>query len=98
LGTLLILNRSIEHQTTLAQLKTAQTKPVQTEKMSSLGQLVAGIAHEINNPINFIHGNLDYSATYCKELLELVDLYQEAYPQPQRQIQAKVTGAFPISY
>lgn len=55
---------------------------VQKEKMSSLGQLVAGIAHEINNPINFIYGNLNYVKNYAKDLLESIALYQKEYPDP----------------
>ncbi|XGV98102.1 MAG: sensor histidine kinase [Leptolyngbya sp. BL-A-14] len=55
---------------------------VQTEKMSSLRQLVAGIAHEINNPINFIHGNIKHLDNYAQVLLELVQRYQHQYPEP----------------
>ncbi|MDB9315559.1 ATP-binding protein [Spirulina sp. CS-785/01] len=65
----------------LSTLQQAQTKLVQTEKMSSLGQLVAGVAHEINNPVNFIHGNIDHARHYVKDLLELIDTYQQEYPQ-----------------
>ncbi|WP_413167232.1 GAF domain-containing protein [Capilliphycus salinus ALCB114379] len=63
-------------------LKQAQIQLVQTEKMSSLGHLVAGIAHEINNPVNFIYGNLDPATDYTQDLLDLVQLYQQEYPQP----------------
>lgn len=63
----------------LKNLKKAQVQLVQTEKMSSLGQLVAGIAHEINNPINFIYANLSYVNRYTQNLLDLVDIYQENY-------------------
>jgi histidine kinase len=62
-------------QTTLQELKRTQTQLVHNEKMSSLGQLVAGIAHEINNPINFIYGNLTHTTIYVESLLELVDIY-----------------------
>ncbi len=63
----------------LTTLKKTQTQLVQTEKMSSLGQLVAGIAHEINNPINFIYANLAYVSTYSQDLLTLIARYQERY-------------------
>jgi two-component system NtrC family sensor kinase len=71
----------------LAERKAAEARLVQTEKMSSLGQLVAGVAHEINNPVNFIHGNLSHVRSYAKDLLHLVDLYQKHYPHPHADIQ-----------
>ncbi|MGB3786729.1 MAG: hypothetical protein WA949_01875 [Phormidesmis sp.] len=58
--------------------------------MSSLGQMAAGIAHEINNPISFIHGNLPHAGEYCRDLLNLVHCYQQAYPQPVPSIQQKI--------
>ena len=66
----------------LTQLQATQARLVQSEKMSSLGQLVAGIAHEINNPVNFIHGNLAYASAYFYDILGLLKLYQEHYPSP----------------
>lgn len=66
----------------LNQLQSTQARLVQSEKMSSLGQLVAGIAHEINNPVNFIHGNLAYASAYFYDILSLLHLYQEHYPNP----------------
>lgn len=72
----------------LLALQQTQSQLVQTEKMSSLGQLVAGIAHEINNPINFINGNLNHASIYAKDLLEVLRLYQATYPQPVAAIQA----------
>ncbi|MCL1469469.1 GAF domain-containing protein [Argonema antarcticum] len=67
-------------------LQQTQAQLIQTEKMSSLGQLVAGVAHEINNPVNFIYGNLTYANRYTQDLLKLVSLYQELYPEPSPEI------------
>ncbi|MGD1713857.1 GAF domain-containing sensor histidine kinase, partial [Dapis sp. BLCC M172] len=67
---------------TLKELKQTQTQLIQTEKMSSLGQLVAGVAHEINNPVNFIYGNLDYAQDYTQDLLNVIQIYQNNYPEP----------------
>lgn len=74
----------------LLELYSTQSQLVQTEKMSSLGELVAGIAHEINNPVNFIHGNIKYVDDYTKQLMELVDLYAEEYPEPNSIILDKI--------
>lgn len=63
----------------LLELKQAQAHLIQTEKMSSLGQLVAGIAHEINNPVNFIQGNIDYVEEYTQSLLDLLSLYKKYF-------------------
>jgi len=69
------------------QLHQQQIHLIQTEKMSSLGQLVAGVAHEINNPVNFIHGNLPHVQQYAEDLLNIVQLYQKHYPAPVAEIQ-----------
>jgi len=71
----------------LKELKLTQSQLVQTEKMSSLGQLVAGVAHEINNPVNFIYSNLVHAHEYIQTLLKVVSLYQEKYPNPAEDIQ-----------
>lgn len=75
---------------TLWELQQTQAQLVQTEKMSSLGQLVAGVAHEINNPVNFIYGNLTHADEYMHDLLHLLDLYQQHYPQPHPEIQQEM--------
>ncbi|MEQ9550854.1 MAG: GAF domain-containing protein [Coleofasciculus sp. G3-WIS-01] len=75
---------------TLSQLQKTQAQLVQSEKMSSLGQLVAGVAHEINNPVNFIYGNLVHASDYATDLLGLIELYQQQYPQLTPEIQSEM--------
>lgn len=77
-----------ELQLALQKLQQTQSQLLQTEKMSSLGQLVAGIAHEINNPVNFMCGNLLHARQYAEDLLGLFQLYAKHYPQPVPEIQA----------
>lgn len=80
-------SKSEELAQTLEELKLAQAKLIQSEKMSSLGQLVAGVAHEINNPVNFIHGNIAPLGEYIEDLLEIIHIYEENF-DVDHQIQA----------
>jgi signal transduction histidine kinase len=80
-------DQAIKLQKALEELKQTQTQLIQTEKMSSLGQLVAGVAHEINNPVNFIYGNLKHASEYTEHLLHLIALYQDSNPSPKPEIQ-----------
>ncbi|AKG24729.1 ATPase [Calothrix sp. 336/3] len=75
---------------TLEELQQTQAHLVQAEKMSSLGQMVAGIAHEINNPVNFIYGNITHVQEYTDELMMLIRLYQEHYTQPPENIENSI--------
>lgn len=74
----------------LQDLKLTQAQLIQTEKLSSMGQLVAGVAHEINNPLNFVYGNLDHTSEYIQDLLHLLRLYQKHFSNPPTEIQAAV--------
>jgi PAS domain S-box-containing protein len=74
-------------QETLEQLQQAQTQLVQSEKMSALGSMVAGIAHEINNPVNFVSGNIEYALEYSNSLFELLQLYEKHLPETPAEIQ-----------
>lgn len=74
---------------TLQELHSYQTQLIQTEKMSALGLLVAGIAHEINNPINFIYGNIAYASQYIQDMMDLLKLYEKHYSQPAPEIKEK---------
>lgn len=74
----------------LRELTQAQSQLIQTEKMSSLGQMVAGVAHEINNPVNFIHGNIAHLTNYTQDLLNLIELYQQNYPTPTPDIEEEI--------
>jgi len=75
---------------TLQDLQNAQAQLIQSEKMSSLGQMVAGVAHEINNPVSFIYGNLEYAQDYTNSLLELVQLYRQPHQDLGTEIAQKL--------
>jgi signal transduction histidine kinase len=85
-----ITEKATQLESTLEKLYSTQSQLIQAEKMSGLGQLVAGIAHEINNPINFIYGNLEPASEYVASLIELNNLYQQFYPQPFPKIAEKI--------
>ncbi|MEG4234106.1 PAS domain S-box protein [Microcoleus sp. Pol11C3] len=80
-------NRAQQLEIALKELRETQAHLIHTEKMSSLGQMVAGVAHEINNPVSFIYGNISYASQYIRDLLQLVELYQKNYPQPVVEVQ-----------
>jgi signal transduction histidine kinase len=89
------LRKQIEAQNTelkhsFSELKKIQAQLIQQEKMMSLGQLVAGVAHEINNPISFIAGNLKPANEYIQALMRLIQLYQTEYPEPNPVIQSAI--------
>ena len=84
-----IRTQSDELEKALEELKQSQAKLIQQEKMAGLGQLVAGVAHEINNPVNFIYGNLNHVEGYVQDVLAIINLYQQQYPEPADKIRQK---------
>ena len=85
-----LADKNLALERSLWELKTAQLQLIQNEKMTAMGQLVAGIAHEINNPINFVSGNLKYAQQYIKDLLEIINIYQQEYSNPPDRVQEKL--------
>ncbi len=85
-----VQERTEELSQALRDLQQTQLQLIQTEKMSSLGQMVAGIAHEINNLVNFIHGNMSHVIDYIKDLLDTIQLYQSHYPEYNPAIQDQI--------
>ncbi|MEO1094714.1 MAG: ATP-binding protein [Cyanobacteria bacterium J06638_28] len=100
MGSWLLMQAKFKHQKseqqakgleeTLLDVHQNQAQLIQTEKMASLGQLVSGIAHEINNPVNFIHGNLRHADDYVQNLLDLIQVYQKHYPEPVSEIDSRI--------
>lgn len=85
----LLEQKVIEVSQAYTELQQMQLQLIQGEKMSSLGQMAAGIAHEINNPVNFIYGNLSHAKDYIDDVMGLLNLYQTEYPNPTPRIQAE---------
>ncbi|MEG4457068.1 PAS domain S-box protein [Microcoleus sp. N9_A1] len=83
-------SKALELEAAINKLRTTQAQLVQNEKMVSLGQLVAGVAHEINNPVSFIHCNLNPARNYTLDLLELIKFYQHYCPNPPAQVLDKI--------
>ncbi len=90
LRTLELNEKNTHLQETLQELQRTQAQVIQSEKMSSLGQMVAGVAHEINNPVSFVHGNLEPAYEYAQDLIRIIELYQRHYPNPAEEIETEI--------
>ncbi|MGB3557524.1 MAG: ATP-binding protein [Geitlerinemataceae cyanobacterium] len=87
-ATTIAQEQTAQLQQALHDLRQTQSQLVQSEKMSSLGELLAGVSHEINNPVNFINGNLTHVETYAQDLIEMLQLYQKVYPESRPEIES----------
>ncbi|WP_449419235.1 ATP-binding protein [Phormidium nigroviride] len=85
-----LTQKALQLEEALDELKQTQTQLVETGRMSSLGSLVAGIAHEINNPVSFIYGNLPHASKYFIDVLTLMEVYQQSYPHPAPEIEEAI--------
>ncbi len=82
-----LTQKTTELHATLEQLQSSKLRQVQAEKMSALGNLVAGVAHEINNPVGFLSGSIRNAQDYLADLLGYLDLHQQKHPQPDAALQ-----------
>ncbi|OAB62581.1 hypothetical protein AY599_26385 [Leptolyngbya valderiana BDU 20041] len=82
----MLAGKAQELQQALDRLQRTQSQLIQSEKMASLGQLVAGVAHELNNPVSFVYGNITYAQDYSRDLFEVLEIYRQHYPNPTQAV------------